>query len=88
MRKTEQSAPAAEPTRRPRGQQPGRPGHGRRRYDELPIPTVHGWHELPVEPRTCAWGRIAVACGVEESTEIRYRTSVVREVHHRRRYVI
>ena len=87
MRKTEQSAPAAEPTRRPRGQQPGRPGHGRRRYDELPIPTVHGWHELPVEPRTCACGRIAVACGVEESTEIRYRTSVVREVHHRRRYV-
>jgi hypothetical protein len=88
-RKTEQSAPpaAAQQVRRPRGQQPGRPGHGRRRYDDVEVPTVHVWHELPVEARTCACGRVAVACGEEQSTEVHYRTSVVREVHHRRRYV-
>ena len=71
---------------RQRGQQPGSPGHGRRRYDELPSVVVR--EEASAEERRCPkCGGLAVADGIETSEEITWRVSVVKVVHRRQRYV-
>lgn len=46
-----QDAPPPISTGRPRGQQPGHPSHGRRRYDHLPA--EYETAELPPEQRAC-----------------------------------
>ncbi len=88
-RKTEQSVPpvGSEKPRKPRGQQPGAPGHGRRPYDNLVIATVHRWRRLPAADRTCGCGQVAGPCGTEKSVVIAYRTGLVRIVTHGERYV-
>jgi Transposase IS66 family. len=69
-----------------RGQQPGTRGHGRRRYDELPVAKLH--HEIPEDRRRCG------SCGLpyreisgdEVSSEIEWKVSVRRIEHRRHRY--
>lgn len=78
-------SPETAPRRR-RGQQPGRPGHGRHRHPTLPPEIVE--HELPESARRCPH------CGapyrtfdtVEGAEEIDWRVQIVRRVHRRKRY--
>ncbi|MDA8146689.1 MAG: hypothetical protein M0Z27_11600, partial [Thermaerobacter sp.] len=86
-RKSEREKEAAEagepeqPIGRRRGQQPGSPGHGRRR--QLSLPTEEVVHDLPPEERHCP------NCGLpyeltplaDTSEEIDFQVSVRRVVH-------
>lgn len=70
---------------RPRGQQRNRPGPPRRDYSHLPA--REEWIELPEEQRRCSCcGRLATACGTEDSEQVEIETTVYRRVIHRRRY--
>ena len=76
------AAGAAPTAPRRRGQQPGRPGHGRRRYAELPATAET--LELPAEQRRCATcGQPFAPCGSEPGV----RTIVEVEVRAHRRLV-
>lgn len=74
------------PAKRPRGQQRGAPGHGRRRRTE--VRTVVVEHDLPEGERCCP------RCGKpftpmpsdETSEEIDWEVEVRRKVHRRKRY--
>jgi transposase len=72
-------------TRRPRGQQRGRPGPQRRDYSHLPI--REETLELPEAFRVCPHcGLPLVACGTEDAEQIEIETVLYRRVTHRRRY--
>jgi transposase len=72
-------------TRRPRGQQRGRPGPKRRDYSHLPI--REETLELPEAFRVCPHcGLPLVACGTEDAEQIEIDTVSYRRVTHRRRY--
>lgn len=67
-----------------RGQQEGKPGHGRRRRTELPVEEIPYRFERPVCPRC---GRaLEIFPGTEDSDEIHWEVRVVRRVHRRERY--
>jgi transposase len=77
---------APEPRRR-RGQQPGRPGHGRRRYDHLPA--TDETTELPPDRRRCRRCGLPFApCGSEPdpTTLVEVEVRAHRRVIRRRRY--
>jgi transposase len=79
--------PDGPPPRRRRGQQPGRPGHGRRRYDHLP--TTHEMADLPPEQRHCRHcGQPFAAAGSEShvTTVVEVTVSAHRRLIRRRRY--
>jgi transposase len=81
------AAAAAAPPRRRRGQQPQRPGHGRRRYAELPATSETV--ELPAEQRCCATcGQPFVPCGSEPGvrTIVEVAVRAHRRLIRRRRY--
>jgi transposase len=72
-------------TRRPRGQQRGRPGPQRRDYSHLPI--REETLELPEAECVCPHcGLPLVACGTEDAEHIEIETVLYRRVTHRRRY--
>ncbi|MDA8064449.1 MAG: transposase [Thermaerobacter sp.] len=88
-REKEEAAEAGEPEQpvgRRRGQQPGSPGHGRRR--QLNLPTEEVIHDLPEGQRRCP------SCGLayeptsleDTSEEIDFRVTVKRVVHRRPLY--
>lgn len=72
--------------RRPRGQQQGSTGHGRRRHEELPEETVV--HELSEADRFCktCGAPYVLFPGEETSEEIDWEVRVVRRVHRRLQY--
>jgi transposase len=75
------------PPRRPRGQQRGRPGHGRRPYDHLPV--SHETTDLPPEQRHCSrCGRPFAPCGSEPhpTPVIEVTIRAHRRLIRRRRY--
>jgi transposase len=80
--------PAAPPApRRPRGQQRGRPGHGRRDYGQLPA--TFETAELPPGQRRCATcGQPFAPCGSEPhpATVVEVEVRAHRRVIRRRRY--
>lgn len=77
-------APSARP-RGQRGQRRGTPGHGRRRYEELPPREVI--HELPEEARRCpTCGEAYTPSGMEDATTIEWEVSIRRVLHHRQKY--
>jgi transposase len=45
------STPAGAPPKKARGQQPGRPGHGRKGYPELPV--IEEMHDLKDSQKVC-----------------------------------
>ena len=70
---------------RRRGQQPGMPGHGRRRRPELPTRIVY--QEVPAALRQCpTCGDWYGAAGTEEAEQIDWQVHVERVVIRRRRY--
>ena len=73
-------------TKRPRGQQPGTDGHGRRTYAQLPMEEVI--HDLPADKCSCPHCGLPYEPfpGNETSEEIDYRVELVRVVHQRKRY--
>ncbi len=79
--------PSAAPERRRRGQQPGAPGHGRRRYDHLEtteevlVPSP----EALVCP-TCGRPYQAMAGKEDSSEELSWKVSITRVIHRRPRY--
>jgi transposase len=78
--------PDATPRRR-RGQQPGRPSHGRRCHDHLP--TTHETIDLPPQQRHCSGCGLPLApCGSEPrpGTLIEVSVKAHRRVIRRRRY--
>ena len=75
------------PPRRRRGQQPGRPGHGRRPYGNLPATAETA--DLPPEQRCCrSCGRPFAPCGSEPqtSTIVEVAVRAHRRLIRRRRY--
>ncbi|MDA8146992.1 MAG: hypothetical protein M0Z27_13165, partial [Thermaerobacter sp.] len=81
-----EAAEAGEPEQsvgRRRGQQPGSPGHGRRR--QLSLPTEEVVHDLPLEERHCPNCGLAYEPTSLEDTseEIDFRVTVKRVVHRR-----
>jgi len=71
--------------RRPRGQQPGSKGHGRRDYSG--IETVEVVHDVPEDQRACPeCGTAYVAFGEETSEQIDWEVRIVRIVHRRPTY--
>jgi transposase len=81
------AAAAPSSRRRRRGQQPGRPGHGRRRYAELPA--TEETVELPAEQRRCTTcGQAFAPCGSEPgvSTIVEVAVRAHRRLIRRRRY--
>jgi len=73
--------------KRPRGQQPGAKGHGRKRRENLPTEEVP--HDLTPSKRRCPTCRkpFRELPGTEDSDEIEWKVRVYRKVHRRRRYV-
>lgn len=74
------------PEKRPRGQQRGAQGHGRKRRVDLPTEEVE--HGLPADQQQCPQCRLpleAIASS-EDSEEIDWEVRLVRRVHKRRRY--
>jgi transposase len=73
--------------KRPRGQQPGTPGHGRKRRSS--IPAVEVVHDLKEHEKYCP------VCGLsfcpfpatKDSEDIHYEMRVVRRIHKRKRYL-
>jgi transposase len=81
------AATVAPPPRRPRGQQRGRPGHGRRHYDHLPV--SHETAELPPDQRHCTTCGLPFAPYGSEphpSTLVEVAVRAHRRVVRRRRY--
>ena len=75
------------PPRRRRGQQPGRPGHGRRLYDHLPATAETA--DLPAQQRHCTTcGRPFAPCGSEPqlTTLVEVEVRAYRRLIRRRRY--
>lgn len=71
--------------RRPRGQQPGRPGPKRRDYSHLPV--REDPRDIPESARVCPiCGLPFTACGFEESEQIEIEIIIYRRVIRRRRY--
>lgn len=88
---TEETASSGAPKdrnkgKRPRGQQSGTPGHGRKRRKNLPV--VEIIHDLKDHEKYCG------VCGLpfeattimQESEEIHYETKIVRRIHKRKCY--
>lgn len=73
--------------KRPRGQQPGTKGHGRKRRENLPAEEVP--HDLPPSQRRCAICRkvFRELPETEDSDEIEWEVRLYRKVHKRKRYV-
>jgi transposase len=82
------SDPAGPPeARRPRGQQPGRPSHGRRQYQHLPV--TNETTDLPAAECHCATcGLPFTPCGSEPhpTTIVEVEVRAYRRVIRRRRY--
>lgn len=74
-------------TKRPRGQQPGGAGHGRRKHVELPV--IHEELELPPGAQCCPCCGLAYAAfaGTEDSEEIEIEIKAHRRVYRRKRYL-
>jgi hypothetical protein len=71
--------------RRPRGQQPGSVGYGRRDYSGLE--TVEEIHDLPEDERVCPQCRLPFAPFSEETSEqVDWQERIVRIVHRRPTY--
>lgn len=71
--------------KRPRGQQPGSRGHGRRDYAGLETEEVV--RDVPVDQRCCAGCGIEFECvGSETSEQIDWRVKITRIVYRRPRY--
>lgn len=82
---TDQTTPDADEPKRPRGQQRGSRGHGRRDYRHLP--TVEIVHDVPPEQRYCSCcGLQFEALGSEDSEQLDWQVHVTRIVHKRLRY--
>ena len=81
------SSSASDPLEpRPRGQQRGAKGHGRKRRVDLPTEVIE--HPLPADQqqcRQCSLPLEAIASS-EDSEEIDWEVRVIRRVHKRRRY--
>jgi len=77
---------AASTPGRKRGQQPGAPGHGRRRHPDLPTEEII--HRLPVDGQRCprCGRRFDPFPGTEDSEEIDWDVRVSRRIHRRERY--
>jgi len=73
--------------KRPRGQQPGAKGHGRKRRENLPTEEVP--HDLPPSKRRCPTCHkpFRELPRTEDSDEIEWKVRVYRKVHKRKRYV-
>ena len=77
--------PAEGGQRRPRGQQPGSKGHGRRDYSGLETEEVV--HDVPEDERVCPHcGASYVAFGEETSEQVDWQVRIVRIVHRRPTY--
>ncbi|WP_201732900.1 hypothetical protein [Acidithrix sp. C25] len=71
--------------KRPRGQQPESPGHGRRDYSALE--TVEVIHDVPDNERICSGcGAPYAAFGEETSYQIDWQVHIVRHRHRRPTY--
>ena len=71
--------------KRPRGQQPGSPGHGRRDYSNLE--TIEEIHDVAESERICpGCGAPYAAFGEETSSQIDWQVHIVRHLHHRPTY--
>lgn len=71
--------------RRPRGQQPGSKGHGRRDYSNLP--TAGQTHDVPADQRVCPHCAAAYAPFKTETCEqIDWQVNLTRIVHQRQTY--
>jgi len=79
--------PAPATPKRKRGQQPGAPGHGRKRREELD--TQETVYDVPEADKCCPkCGKpFRVFPGTEDSEEIDWQVRIVRRVHKRKRYV-
>ncbi len=78
------TTPAARP-QRSRGQQPGQPGHGRRRHPDLP--TDHVFLTLSEAEQRCPrCGLYAQKDGMETSEQLDFVVEIRRKVYHRQRY--
>jgi transposase len=70
---------------RPRGQQKGAAGHGRRQYNKLPLQEV--FHELPADKRRCTkCGKPYIECGTEDSIELDFLILLQRRMNRRLKY--
>ncbi len=70
-----------------RGQQPGRPGHGRRSDRYAGLPEVHVTHDVSAEEKFCEHcGRPRVEVAEVVSGELEIRLEVHHVVHHRKVY--
>jgi transposase len=70
---------------RPRGQQVGAPGHGRRNHAELSVEVIE--HGLPEASRRCSrCGRPYEKAGTVDSEEVHWEVRLVRRIHRRQRY--
>ena len=81
-----ETTPEEPAAKRPRGQQVGAPGHGRRRHSE--VPAVEIIHELPEAERRCphCGKEFGTLPGDETSEELDWEVEVRRKVHRRKRY--
>ena len=80
------NVPSTPPTRRRRGQQPGKHGPKRRDYSHLPV--VEEFHELPADEQQCSQCGQAFAPfpGTEDSTVLEIEVRAHRRLIRRRRY--
>ena len=71
--------------RRPRGQQPGSKGHGRRDYSKLP--TTEEIHDIPADERVCPHcDAVYAPFGTESCEQIDWQVSLTRIMHRRPKY--
>jgi transposase len=81
---SEQQPPEPSPSRK-RGQQRGRPGHGRRHHPQLPV--KEEFHELPPEEQACPWCGLPYVPfpGTEDSEVVEVQVKAhVRRIRRRR----
>jgi transposase len=77
--------PTTPAPKRPRGQRRGAPGHGRRRYEELPPREVI--HDLPEDARRCPiCGDAYMPAGTEDATTLAWEVTIQRVIHRRQKY--
>ena len=82
---TESTTPEQAANPRPRGQQPGSQGHGRKSYDHLP--TQVEVCDLPEDQRSCPrCGRPYAYSGSEDSETVEIQVKAYRRLYQRRRY--